>query len=150
MPPAFSGNTRRLCGAAGCTFPDFHMGPCSFEMELEKRPRCQAPSPSVAKPPPPEPKQAPKQARKPKVVEVAPEEPPPEQRMMPSGLHRFYHTHRWGVPLPMGSVEAGTCDEELDQSWRLRESGPGSSGSISPSRPVCGRENYGWECSAVS
>ena len=41
---------------------------------------------------------------------------------MSSGLHRFYHTHRWGVPLSMGTVaEDAESDEELDESWRLRE-----------------------------
>ena len=49
-------------------------------------------------------------------------EPPPEQYVDPSGLSRFYHTHRWGVPLPLGPVaEDANSDDELDESWRLSE-----------------------------
>ena len=58
-------------------------------------------------------KPAPKPARRPRPVEAAPEEPPPEQRKMSSGLHRFYHTHRWGVPLSMGTVAEDASNEKL-------------------------------------
>lgn len=58
-------------------------------------------------------------SRKPPAVAA---EPPPEQYVHPSGLARFYHTHRWGVPLPLGPVaEDADSDEELDESWRLSE-----------------------------
>lgn len=112
---------QRMCGVPGCTKPDFHFGPCSTEEAPAKRPRLPAP-PATKAPRHVGPKAAPKPARKPKLVESAPEEPPPEQRKMPSGLHRFYHTHRWGVPLSMGTLaEDAESDEELDESWRLRE-----------------------------
>ena len=112
---------RRMCGVPGCTKPDFHIGPCSGEESPAKRLRLPAPPADKASQRA-GPKPAPKPTRRPRPVEAAPEEPPPEQRKMSSGLHRFYHTHRWGVPLSMGTVaEDAESDEELDETWRLRE-----------------------------
>ena len=49
---------------------------------------------------------------------------PAIQFELPSGLHRFYHVHRWGVPLAEGPVEALTgngSDGEGDEDWRHDE-----------------------------
>ena len=116
------GSSVRQCGTPGCTLRDFHPGPCITEAPAGKRPRptnLEEPKKfrKGAKRP-----EAEKRPRKPKPVTILPKEPPPEQSVVPSGLHRFYHAHRWGVPLPVGPVaEEDDSDDELDESWRLSE-----------------------------
>ena len=124
MPNAKIGSDgQRLCGTKGCTLRDFHVGPCSNEiLDSGKRPR-------YVPPPPPPPKRKapaadlPKQKRKAPAVSQLAAAPatPAEQQTMPSGLSLYYHATRWGVPLPEGPVSLDCSDDEVDESWRLRE-----------------------------
>ena len=114
----------RSCGTPGCRLHDFHNGPCENQEPVGTRPkptnfderkkaqRANRPHDAEGKRP-----------KRPKpTVPAFPAEPPPEQCVAPSGLSRFYHTHRWGVPLPLGPVaEDANSDDELDESWRLSE-----------------------------
>ena len=105
----------RECGTPGCTLPDHHDGMCNNE-KLSKRPRFES------KPPPPKlPQvQAVKRPRRPEPPKK--DLPPAEQGELPSGIRRFYHVHRWGVPLPDGPVDYSVCsDEEVDSIWQLDE-----------------------------
>lgn len=115
-------NDVRRCGTPGCTLPDFHKGPCEGQTPLGSRPKPSNFSerkkdqvrPCDTK------EKRPKRPKQEAPAVAA--EPPPEQYVHPSGLARFYHTHRWGVPLPLGPVaEDADSDEELDESWRLSE-----------------------------
>ena len=115
-------NDVRRCGTPGCTLPDFHKGPCEGQTPLGSRPKPSNFSerkkdqvrPCDTK------EKRPKRPKQESPAVAA--EPPPEQYVHPSGLARFYHTHRWGVPLPLGPVaEDADSDEELDESWRLSE-----------------------------
>jgi len=113
------------CGTPGCTLPDFHNGPCTTDAPVGKRPRpanleepnkfrkiAKASGAEKPRPRPP----------KPEKNAILDATPPPAQGLLSSGLHRFYHAHRWGVALPPGPV-ADDCDSdnELDESWRLSE-----------------------------
>jgi len=116
--------TSRSCGTPGCTLLDFHKGPCEGQDPLGTRPKPTNLSERKKDRPPVRPPDA--EEKRPKRAKPAasalPAEPPPEQYVDPSGLARFYHTHRWGVPLPLGPVaEDANSDDELDESWRLSE-----------------------------
>jgi len=123
---------KRLCGTPGCNQLDFHDGPCDGDEPISKRQRTLVVMP--------EPKRsnnsgsergAGRSRSRIKTdalglgtgAEVAPPRIPATQGTMPNGLQRFYHAHRWGVPLPPGQVEidGGGSDEEDDDSWRLVE-----------------------------
>ena len=114
---------------------DFHEGPCTTDEPTSKRPRyC---------PPPPKPRKsasereeernARRRARASHDADAEPfdgADPPPInhkpalQFALPSGLRRFYHVHRWGVPLADGPIEALTgnaSDDDVDEDWRLDE-----------------------------
>ena len=114
----FGSDGIRLCGTPGCTLPDHHAGPCS-NWVTAKRERYVPPPP-----PAPKPKAAPAE-RKPKPAKERPASPPPVQELLPSGLYKYYHPLRWGVPLPAGPVDgdgAVRCDEaEADEGWRLEQ-----------------------------
>jgi len=109
--------TARLCGSPGCVLPDFHEGLCSTAEVLGKRPRV-----LIQQPPPPRPSiRARCRSNRPAPMPTA-LEPPAQQRVLPNGLHRFYHGQRWGVPLPEGPVEReANSDDEADEGWRLRQ-----------------------------
>jgi len=110
---------KRMCGTPGCSLPDFHPGMCESDAPSGKRE-----SAPVLPPPPPPPPSRPvvRRPRQPKKRPAATKRPA-EQRVESNGLHRFYHVHRWGVPLPDGPVECGAgSDEDVDESWRLEES----------------------------
>ena len=106
-----------ICGTPGCTLPDFHTGLCAGQKVAAKRPRVTVQPPPRPRPPPPPPKPKPP----PKPAAPRPLSPPPEQCVLPNGLHKFYHPLRWGVPLPAGPVAAASaeCDERAaDELWR--------------------------------
>ena len=119
----------RLCGTPGCGKRDFHVGPCTTDEPTSKRPRYEAPPlPPPQKCPPPRRQRVPRQESAQDVIDAT---DPPQQRkpaqqfQLPNGLRRFYHVHRWGVPLADGPVEAltgGASDDEADEDWRLEES----------------------------
>ena len=112
----------RRCGTPGCTLNDFHKGPCESYDPLGTRPKpANFSERKKDRLRPPDAKE--KRPKRPKPAAPAViAEPPPEQYVNPSGLSRFYHTHRWGVPLPLGPVaEDANSDDELDESWRLSE-----------------------------
>ena len=53
------------------------------------------------------------------------EHKPALQFALPSGLRRFYHVHRWGVPHtdgPIAALTGNASDDEVDEDWRLDES----------------------------
>lgn len=120
---------QRKCGTPGCTLPDWHEGPCSTFLTEGKRKRL------MVQPPPP-PKKKPVvgaqstisipselgAARAKRMRRVAPpSQVPAEQSSLPNGLQRFYHVHRWGVPLPAGPVDCGAgSDAEADEGWRFK------------------------------
>ena len=112
----------RRCGTPGCTLDDFHKGPCESHDPLGTRPKpANFSERKKDRLRPPDAKEKRPKRPKPAAPAVA-AEPPPEQYVDPSGLSRFYHTHRWGVPLPLGPVaEDANSDDELDESWRLSE-----------------------------
>lgn len=120
MPPKKSADTGRRCGTPGCTLPDFHNGPCNTAMVSGKRPRVSvvAPVPQKARRPKGDAPARPQP--KPPAVQAAPE-PPAQQRRLSSGLHRFYHSQRWGVPFPDGPVEPDVSDDRAEESWRLQQ-----------------------------
>ena len=107
----------RRCGTPGCLLPDYHDGLCQPLLVTAKRERLPVLAPAPAKAPRRViPKRAPKQPIEPQPLKVA------EQGIMSSSMHKFYHVHRWGLPLPDGPVECDACsDDEVDESWRLDE-----------------------------
>jgi hypothetical protein len=112
-PKAVAPKPVRKCGTPGCNLPDYHPGICESLAPARKR----DPVNYTLKPapkPPPRPAAMPRLKRRVAVLK------PAEQSILPNGLHRFYHVHRWGVPLPDGPVDctAGS-DDEVDESWRL-------------------------------
>ena len=124
LPAAkFSEDEVRLCGTPGCTFRDYHDGPCSNAINLDKRQRyC----------PPPKQRPAPKAPKRKRrnedgLARAAPalDSTPAEQSQRADGLSSFYHVHCWGQPLPDGPVAAvsgNASDDEADDEWRLEES----------------------------
>ena len=118
---------RRLCGTPGCNLLDFHDGPCENQEPLGDRPKPtnfdERSHAQKARERSLRPDAGEKRPKRPKpAAPTLPAEPPPEQWVNPSGLSRFYHTHRWGVPLPLGPVaDDVNSDDELDESWRLSE-----------------------------
>ena len=113
LPPMSA--SKRVCGTPGCDLPDFHEGLCSTSAVSVKRPR------TLIHPPPPPRARTFRASSRPAPAPQA-TEPPAQQRILPNGLHRFYHGQRWGVPLPDGRVEHdANSDDEVDDGWRLRQ-----------------------------
>lgn len=134
----------RMCGTAGCTGKDHHLGPCTTERVSSRRPhetslpyneqqaqrrileRIKRP---VAK----------LRRQKPPPKEVCTESPPPEQGVLPSGLHRFYDPLRWGVPLPDGPVHSdpipASWQYEADE-WKLAQTADRIRGRAGVSDPA--------------
>ncbi|KAL3902515.1 MAG: hypothetical protein SGPRY_012040 [Prymnesium sp.] len=98
MPKA---RATRRCGTPGCHLVDGHVGFCSTLVVPSKR------------------KRTPKSERSSGSSTRA--DPVPEQQVLPSGLHKFYHSQRWGVPLPKGPVKAENSDDEAEEGWCLQQ-----------------------------
>ena len=120
--PRLSATGERLCGTPGCELLDFHTGPCSTDVPASKRPRyCPGDLSEL-----PKKRQstttdgdlkAQRRTKQKRPIykdddgdgdgngddDERPRSPikPAQQDALPSGLQRFYHVHRWGVPLMM-------------------------------------------------
>lgn len=110
--------SKRICGTPGCGLPDFHDGICQSQAPVSKRES----APVLPPPPPKKPARPRPTAPRPKPPKPAVALVPAQQHALPDGLHRFYHVHRWGVPLPSGAVDCGPgSDDEHDEGWRHDE-----------------------------
>lgn len=111
-----------MCGTPGCTRKDYHVGLCNIVglTVSSKRPRVQVLEP--VQPSAPEPS-APsiRRMRRPRPAPDQFAAVPAQQELLPSGLHKFYHAARWGVPLPDGPVLDNYANDKVDEEWRLSQ-----------------------------